>query len=100
MGSMDVDYEGDLANLGGYLSAGEKPQDFNIWLTEELKSHIRAVVRSPETISAVSAQPSVATGLSICAEEMVLINLIISLAKRQAEIIHGIRAIREYEHFY
>ncbi|KAJ1668581.1 hypothetical protein IW140_002668 [Coemansia sp. RSA 1813] len=98
-GSMDIDYESEMGNMSGYLSAGEKPQDFNIWLTEELKSHIRSVVRSSDTVSAFSAQPSVATGLNLCAEEMVLINLIISLAKRQAEIIHGIRAIREYEQF-
>ncbi|KAJ2879829.1 hypothetical protein FB639_002985 [Coemansia asiatica] len=67
------------------------------WLTEELKAHIRAVVRHPESISGLGAQPPVATGLNLCVEEMIHINLIVSLARRQAEIIHAIRAIREYE---
>ncbi|KAI9503598.1 hypothetical protein BX070DRAFT_234520 [Coemansia spiralis] len=100
MGSMDVDYESEIGNLSSYMStAGGNTQEFNIWLTEELKAHIRAVVRNPDSISVVLAQPPIATGLSLHAEEMVHINLIISLAKRQAEIIHGIRAIREYQNF-
>ncbi|KAJ2082774.1 hypothetical protein GGI16_007303 [Coemansia sp. S142-1] len=45
----------------------------------------------------MAAQPPMATGLNLCIEEMVHVNLVISLARRQAEIIHGIRAIREYE---
>lgn len=67
------------------------------WLTEELKEHIRCVVRRPDIITPDMAQPVFAAGLNLSAEEMVHINLIVSLAKRQAEITHLVRAIRAYE---
>ncbi|KAJ1876903.1 hypothetical protein LPJ57_004240, partial [Coemansia sp. RSA 486] len=104
--SLDMDVEGVSSSLGVGLGLGKfasptpnsntSPQ-YQKWLTEELKAHIRAVVRRPASISGLGAQPPVATGLNLCVEEMIHINLIVSLARRQAEIIHGIRAIREYE---
>ncbi|KAJ2768993.1 hypothetical protein IWQ57_003298, partial [Coemansia nantahalensis] len=75
----------------------QSSQQYSKWITEDLKEHIRAVALNPASISAQSAQPAAATGLGLSVEEMLQINLVVSLARRQAEIIHAIRAIREYE---
>ncbi|KAJ2135524.1 hypothetical protein IWW43_006631 [Coemansia sp. RSA 1935] len=91
---MDVDMGDDDNDLP---SRSNSSQQYSRWITDELKEHIRRVVRNPASISALTAQPPVAAGINLCIEEMIHINLIISLARRQAEIIHGIRAIREYE---
>ncbi|KAJ2056922.1 hypothetical protein GGH13_007444 [Coemansia sp. S155-1] len=95
--SVDTDTDMDMSNSSSQLHFSSSPQQYNKWLTEELKLHIRSVVRNPGSIHAMAAQPPMATGLNLCIEEMVHVNLVISLARRQAEIIHGIRAIREYE---
>ncbi|KAJ2614552.1 hypothetical protein H4S08_001669 [Coemansia sp. RSA 1365] len=102
-GSSDADSWTDVTadREDGRQSVGQidSTQQFSRWITNELKDHIRTMVRNPSSVSALSAQPPVAAGLNLCVEEMVHINLIVSLARRQAEIIHGIRAIREYEAF-
>ncbi|KAJ2159948.1 hypothetical protein GGF46_002612 [Coemansia sp. RSA 552] len=85
-GPSDMDIDDEPRSLSG---SGR-------WLTDELKDHIRAVVRRPAAIPALHAQPALATGLNLSVEEMVHINLIVSLARRQAEIIHSVRAIRDY----
>ncbi|KAJ2751816.1 hypothetical protein GGI19_004236 [Coemansia pectinata] len=95
--SVDTDTDMDMSNSSSQYHFSSSPQQYNKWLTEELKLHIRSVVRNPGSIHAMAAQPPMATGLNLCIEEMVHVNLVISLAQRQAEIIHGIRAIREYE---
>ncbi|KAJ2796660.1 hypothetical protein H4S07_006156 [Coemansia furcata] len=95
--SVDTDTDLDTSNSSGQYHFSNSPQQYSKWLTEELKLHIRSVVRNPGSIHAMAAQPPMATGLNLCVEEMVHVNLVISLAQRQAEIIHGIRAIREYE---
>ncbi|KAJ2315049.1 hypothetical protein IWW54_000541 [Coemansia sp. RSA 2705] len=95
--AMDIDTDADMGDMPYHPSRSNSSQQFSRWLTDELKGHIRAVVRNPASITALTAQSPVATGLNLCVEEMLHINLIISLARRQAEIIHGIRAIREYE---
>ncbi|KAJ2787021.1 hypothetical protein GGI15_001068 [Coemansia interrupta] len=100
--NVDMDVDGGSSSLGLGVFSTPTPNSNNSphyqkWLTEELKAHIRAVVRHPASVTGLSAQPAVATGLNLCIEEMIHINLVVSLAKRQAEIIHGIRAIREYE---
>ncbi|KAJ1959404.1 hypothetical protein GGI12_004354 [Dipsacomyces acuminosporus] len=92
---MEVDLSADTAHTGQTKSPASP--HYSRWLTKELKDHIRAVVRNSSSISAVMAQSPVATGLNLSAAELVRINLIISLAQRQAEITHGIRAIREFE---
>ncbi|KAJ2336351.1 hypothetical protein GGI00_000881, partial [Coemansia sp. RSA 2681] len=96
--SVDTDFDMDMSHSSSqnHFASGS-PIQYSKWLTEELKLHIRSVVRNPASIQAMAAQPPIATGLNLCIEEMVHVNLIISLAKRQAELIHGIRAIREYE---
>ncbi|PIA17471.1 hypothetical protein COEREDRAFT_86096 [Coemansia reversa NRRL 1564] len=100
-GSSDVDSWTDVTadKEDGRQNVGQidSTRQFSRWITNELKDHIRIMVRNPSSVSALSAQPPVAAGLNLCVEEMVHINLIVSLARRQAEIIHGIRAIREYE---
>ncbi|KAJ1860842.1 hypothetical protein LPJ73_001207 [Coemansia sp. RSA 2703] len=98
----DMNVDGGSSSLGLGVFSTPTPNSnhsphYQKWLTEELKAHIRTVVRHPASVTGLSAQPAVATGLNLCVEEMIHINLIVSLAKRQAEIIHGIRAIREYE---
>ncbi|KAJ1898138.1 hypothetical protein LPJ66_002937 [Kickxella alabastrina] len=97
---IELGTSGSSLGLGKFLTptpnSNSSPQ-YQKWITEELKAHIRNVVRNSSSISGLSAQPPVATGLNFCVEEMIHINLIISLAKRQAEIIHGVRAIREFE---
>ncbi|KAJ2743716.1 hypothetical protein GGI20_003538 [Coemansia sp. BCRC 34301] len=94
----DMDIDIDMSNSSSqYHFSSCSPLQYSKWLTEELKLHIRSVVRNPASIHAMAAQPPIATGLNLCIEEMVHVNLVISLAKRQAEIIHGIRAIQEYE---
>ncbi|KAJ1724021.1 hypothetical protein LPJ53_001658 [Coemansia erecta] len=100
--NVDMDVDGGSSSLGLGVFSTPTPNSntsphYQKWLTEELKAHIRAVVRHPSSVTGLSVQPAVATGLNLCIEEMIHINLIVSLAKRQAEIIHGIRAIREYE---
>ncbi|KAJ2701144.1 Sestrin-1 [Coemansia sp. IMI 209128] len=95
--SVDTEMDMDMSNSSSQCHFSNSPQQYNKRLTEELKLHIRSVVRNPGSIHAVAAQPPMATGLNLCIEEMVHVNLVISLAQRQAEIIHGIRAIREYE---
>ncbi|KAJ1671616.1 hypothetical protein GGF38_000669 [Coemansia sp. RSA 25] len=96
--SVDTDFDMDMSHSSSqnHFASGS-PIQYSKWLTEELKLHIRSVVRNPASIQAMAAQPPIATGLNLCIEEMVHVNLVISLAKRQAELIHGIRAIREYE---
>ncbi|KAJ2500288.1 hypothetical protein GGH96_002884 [Coemansia sp. RSA 1972] len=95
---MGVDMDVDMGDEDNDLpSRSSSSQQYSRWITDELKEHIRRVVRNPASISALTAQPPVAAGINLCIEEMIHINLIISLARRQAEIIHGIRAIREYE---
>ncbi|KAJ2340832.1 hypothetical protein IWW50_003173, partial [Coemansia erecta] len=98
-GAMDVDSDADMDDGGdnNMTSRSNSSQQYSRWITDELKEHIRAVVRNPASISALTAQPPVAAGVNLCVEEMIHVNLIISLARRQAEIIHGVRAIREYE---
>ncbi|KAJ2457371.1 hypothetical protein GGI02_006141 [Coemansia sp. RSA 2322] len=93
----DTEMDVDMGLSGTPNQSATSPQQYNKWLSEDLKLHIRAVVRNPGAVSALTAQPPVATGLNLSIEEMVHVNLIVSLAQRQAEIIHGIRAIREYE---
>ncbi|KAJ1943883.1 hypothetical protein FBU59_002769 [Linderina macrospora] len=87
---MDLDLDADR-----YTSL--QTQHPSHWINDELKAHIRAVLWNPSGISATSAQPPVAAALNLSTEEMVRINLIISLARRQAEIIHAMRALYEYE---
>ncbi|KAJ2725818.1 hypothetical protein GGI07_001025 [Coemansia sp. Benny D115] len=96
-GAISVPYSFDSGSTPGMDQNSVQSPQYQKWLTDELKSHIRQAVRKPMDITALDAQPPVATGLNLCVEEMVHINLIVSLAKRQAEIIHGVRAIREYE---
>ncbi|KAJ2841495.1 hypothetical protein IWW36_006240, partial [Coemansia brasiliensis] len=88
----------DLDEDEGFgLSRSNSSQQFSRWITDELKDHIRTVVRNPASITALMAQPSVAAGLNLSVEEMIHVNLLVSLARRQAEIIYVIRAVREYE---
>ncbi|KAJ2630978.1 hypothetical protein H4R22_002305 [Coemansia sp. RSA 1290] len=89
---MDVDEDGGLGQ-----SRSNSSQQFSRWITDELKEHIRTVVRNPAAMTALTAQPPVAAALSLSVEEMVHVNLLVSLARRQAEIVYAIRAVREFE---
>ncbi|KAJ2449399.1 hypothetical protein EV183_004911 [Coemansia sp. RSA 2336] len=89
---MDVDEDEAFGQ-----SRSNSSQQFSRWITDELKEHIRTVVRNPAAVTALTAQPPVAAALNLSVEEMVHVNLLVSLARRQAEIVYVIRAVREFE---
>ncbi|KAJ2778538.1 hypothetical protein H4R18_004535 [Coemansia javaensis] len=96
--AMDTDTDGDDSSG---QSQSQNPstgsQMYYRLLTPKLKDHIRAVALDPTAITAAGAQPASAAGLDLCIEEILHINLIVSLARRQAEITHAVRAIHEYQ---